>query len=285
MATKPASNGAVPDADGLRQIVGIGSVTAARLAAAGITTVDQLAALAPDELAAHGFHAHEDWIAQAQALVQLREDRARSRQPATPPPQRYALFKVKLLFAPDGSVQRTMATYMATESNGEVDRQWSGWDDTRIAEFIAEFAGLRPPAAPSAAAPEASPEQAVELVQGSIEPRPPGGEGRYKVLPAGQPFEVYLDLDLGAAVARMGQPLQWNATVLGRALGTEQREVLGVAQGQTGDGETIALSVPARPLPRGSYKLYACVSLERQVGPPLDEPIEGQLRSCLVEIF
>jgi hypothetical protein len=306
MATKHlrAGEGAPPPgADDLRQIPGIGPVIAGRLYAAGVTTFAKLADLSLDELAeCSGGYAVEEWITQAGALVRRPqsppEEREKTPAPATPerpagPPagaasptelsQRYALFTVKLLFAPDGGVQRMIVTHLPTESDGEVSSQWAGWDGQRLAEFVVERAGLR--VAPPAPAPTT--DSPVELIQGEIEARALGAEQRQLSMPCSQPFAVHLDLDLREAAARFGHPLRYGATVLARSLGEQRFATLGEAAEQTLQGDTAALSIIARPLPAGIYRLEARVRLSRPYGSaakPL-ESVEERLKGSMVELY
>jgi hypothetical protein len=122
--------------DDFQQIQGIGAAIDRRLHDAGILSYQDLAALAPEQIAARlaglaGLSpariASQDWVGQASRLA----------GPAAPtlpsePDQSYASFHVEFLLGVDGSVRRTKVHHHQSGT----DEAWAGWDEDRLLALL-----------------------------------------------------------------------------------------------------------------------------------------------------
>jgi hypothetical protein len=130
-----------PLADDFKRIPGIGPVIEAHLHRAGVVSYAQLAALSPQQIAKLIEHlpllsveriVRQDWVGQARALAAETSPPA----PETPPHRQYVSFLVELRLDGRAAVRRTRAVHL---QDGEEDT-WSGWDEKRLLQFVAEYA-------------------------------------------------------------------------------------------------------------------------------------------------
>jgi hypothetical protein len=187
--------------DDFQQIQGIGAAIDRRLHDAGILSYQDLAALAPEQIAARlaglaGLSpariAGQDWVGQASRLA----------GPAAPtlpsePDQSYASFHVEFLLGVDGSVRRTKVHHHQSAT----DEAWAGWDEDRLLALLrdhvpnlssqlpAEAANVPSSAAPAAAEPQTAVPPGAQLDRVTASGDQPDGAGQVETagLPAGLP--------------------------------------------------------------------------------------------------
>jgi hypothetical protein len=211
--------------------------------------------------------------------------------------QRLTSFVIELLVDEEGQSSRTKIMHIDT---GREDT-WKGWQERRLAEFIIELAGLRPsaaetrlPAAPSAgqippdrmmpetvladrmlSSPTSPPESRMEEKPQSIEMATVTGKPTFQesmsipspakrasgTLPADQPFEVRLALDLTEIGSLSNRPLNYQATLYAKNLQGSWRKSVGEADGHLEPAESRQIVIKGIPLPQGLYRLQAVVGL------------------------
>ena len=173
--------------DDFQQIQGIGAAIDRRLHDAGILSYQDLAALAPEQIAARlaglaGLSpariASQDWVGQASRLA----------GPAAPtlpsePDQSYASFHVEFLLGVDGSVRRTKVHHHQSGT----DEAWAGWDEDRLLALLrdhvpnmssqlpAEAANVPSSAAPAAAEPQTAVPPGAQLDRVTVSGDQPDG--------------------------------------------------------------------------------------------------------------
>ena len=281
--------GARPAGADFRVLRGVGPAVERRLRAAGIASYEQLAARSPAELAELlaglvGMTPERirqyDWAGQCAQLLAAPADGA-----AAAPRMRYATFTIELLLDEAQHARRTRVTHVQTGS----EQSWAGWDAARLSELICEVAGLQaeaPAFSPNIPAPEpaaAQPIRALPDAPGAVPalrlarleflPRSAGDTGR--LLRHGQPFDVGLTVELGAAGAGLG----YQALVYARNLSQGASTIVARAQGELPAGSKASLLLEGAPLPPGVYRTEALVVVSA-AGTPA-----GQLarRSAMLE--
>lgn len=206
-------------------------------------------------------------------------------------------FVIELLVDEEGQSRRTKIMHIDT---GREDT-WKGWQERRLAEFIIELAGLRlsaaetrSPVAPSAgptpqdrmmpetvladlmpSAPAFPPQSRMEKKPQSIEMATAAGKPTFQesmsipspakrasgTLPANQPFEVRLALDLAEIGSLEERPLNYQATLYAKNLQGTLRKSVGEADGHLEPAEKRQIVIKGVPLPQGLYRLQAVVGL------------------------
>lgn len=284
MSELVAPAAAQPAGADFRVLRGVGPAVERRLHEAGIVSYEQLAARSPAELAEilaglvgmtpERIRQH-DWAGQCARLAAQPADGA-----AATPRMRYATFTVELLLDEAQHARRTRVTHVQSGS----EQSWAGWDSARLAELIAEVAGLQPeapapaPAIPEPAAPAPVVVPATPIAESAAQPTlafppnvaaPPAPMlrlGRLEFLPrsAGDtgrllrhdtPFDVGLTLELGAD----GAELAYQALVYARNLSQSASTIVAQAQGQLTAASSASLLLEGAPLPPGVYRTEAMV--------------------------
>lgn len=138
------------DQEDLKKVKGIGAKVEARLKAAGITTLGQLARTPVNELAAvldglpGKYDAHrinrEKWVSQATALATVPAAGPAEDEPAKRVRHN---FTVEVQLAVAG--RDVVSSKVAHVQTGD-EATWAGWEAQRIVAFIEDRAGLRPSA-------------------------------------------------------------------------------------------------------------------------------------------
>jgi hypothetical protein len=256
-----------PPADDLRKIDGIGSVAALRLAEAGITTYQELAALTAERAAditgiAVGRIVNKDWIGQARQLAGNLPEDPQGRQP-------YTTFHVELLIDPDGAVRRTKIRHYQADT----EESWPGWDEEQFMAFFRARLALdtssgpvptpRPPPAPPTA----------PLPIHFEGPRPAEEGTRRSFRLDDQPTAVRMTLRVDRSGAIDADALEFVAEITARAVGGSNRHHLGSINGTTAFDQPSRLELTGPPLPPGLYSLAADVTVYRHGYQRGDEPL------------
>lgn len=148
----PQNNIASRKADNFRLIHGLPRSAKAKLHAAGILTFAQLAAMSPNEIAAAVGDSvkttaeqilREDWIGQAGKLTAA-NDNIVSDAESIPQPsanERRTSFALELKMNEKQKVKQTRVLHVESEQK-DAEEIWTGWDETRLLNFIARRAGI-----------------------------------------------------------------------------------------------------------------------------------------------
>lgn len=173
-SSRPQNTSSSRKADDFRLINGLPKTAKAKLHAAGILTFDQLAAMSPHEIVAAVADAdspdsetsaeriiREDWIGQAQKLAESRKAADASTSKSAPSLSRHAAgdrvtsFALELKLASDNQVKQTRVMHVESEEK-DAEMKWDGWNESGLLGFIANRAGLAPPASLKADEPAAN---------------------------------------------------------------------------------------------------------------------------------
>ena len=303
-----------PDGADFRVLRGVGPAVERRLREAGIVSYEQLAARSPAELAdilagLVGMTPERirqyDWASQCARLAAQPANDA-----AAAPRMRYATFTIELLLDEAQHARRTRVTHV--QSGGE--QSWAGWDSARLAELIAEVAGLQAetpapaPVMPEPVAPELVVAPALPALQAAAGPPPaPAPEiiraaplppapslclGRLEFLPRsaddtgrllrhGLPFDVGLTLELGAD----GAALAYEALVYARNLSQSASTIVAQAHGQLTAASSASLLLEGTPLPPGVYRTEAMVVVSTPTAAGQAVRRSAMLEGGLVQVY
>jgi len=275
--------------DDLKLIIGIGPAVEKRLYGVGVFTFAQLALLSSADIAAavadlSGLSAEritkQDWIGQARKLAA--ESAANEAQYATtlqiesekgasPSLEQYQLatFTIKFLLDEHNNVQSTYAQHVQSRRK----HTWTGWQKTRLLDFLSESAGLNiPPDEPDLMPAQVTesepltPLMAKPSLTGTLhvpEMEMLGVEsaGPRRTLAHDEPFEVRLTLDLSELLVPGNAPLHYKTSIYGKGRGRPGL-VIGEAQGTIIPRDRVAITVGGNTLPaEGIYQLTATVIL------------------------
>lgn len=270
-------------------IRGIGSGVNSRLHGAQILTFAQLAALSPEEIMATigkmpGMSAEriirENWIGQARERINTVDPSNPSDEQISQNHQRYATFKVELLVDETGSLRRTNILHIQSAENAS----WAGWEQARLAEFVASHAGVSAPCAEEIRAGFIA--QSVPLVRAPTNTQVllmdarKTGTGRLRefltipqkskipcmILSKDELFSIQLTLDLGDLAIPAQTRLNYEATVRARNMDGGAKQVIGQVCGTGLSADTITINVEGNPMPVGTYRLEAVVTLGPSIG-------------------
>jgi predicted flap endonuclease-1-like 5' DNA nuclease len=252
-----------PTPDDLQKITGIGAALAARLAEAGVTTYQELACHAPQQLAAltrvpSAKIVSQDWAGQARRL-------AGSALTEPDGQQKYATFHVELLIDADNTVRRTKTRHFQTDT----EESWPGWDDQRLIAVMRRKAALDAPAAkPPLPGPSGSPAPPPIHADGPS-PAEEGTTGTFRV--AGQPTAARLTFRVGPGLD--AGDMDYTVAVAARSLADGQCHPLAPADGTAATGRPVTLELAGQPLPPGIHRLEATVTVYGHRHQPGDPPL------------
>ena len=270
--------------DDLKLINGIGPAVEKRLHGVGVFTFAQLALLSSADIAAavvdlNGLSAEritrQDWIGQARKLAA--ESTAKNAQlvesatGTAPSMEQYQLatFAIKFLLDEHNNIQSTYAQHVQSRRK----HTWTGWQKTRLLDFLSESAGLNiPPDEPDLMPAQVTesepltPLMAKPSLTGTLhvpEMEMIGGEvsGPRRTLAHNEPFDVRLTLDLSELLVPGNAPLHYKTSIYGKGRGRPGL-VIGEAQGTIMPSDRVAITVGGNTLPEvGIYQLTATVIL------------------------
>lgn len=307
--TRPSGMAHFSQADDFTAIQGIGRAVNNRLHEAGILTFAQLAALSPgDILASIGSFpglsrkriTAQDWSGQA---LELADSAAASHPSIKKLPkdrQRYATFTVELLIDETNCLRRTHIIHI--QSSGEMS--WTGWDRSKLLDFIIASGEFNTPsedniltAGNSLHATEPIREKVprgagaltetsrlggmlhmkefVILPKGSVAPR--------MIIAAGQPYSVRITLDL-SEVTPIRDLLNYQLTVNAKNIFGGSRQMIKQTDGMVSWASPLFV-VEGMPLPPGTYRLEAIISLTQLLNQATPQPIVGSLEGPLLQVY
>lgn len=287
---------AITQADDFKRINGIKQGNENRLHQAGILTYAQLAAMQPEAILAALGKAigytrkrieDEDWAGQAKTLADEKQTAEQSMFR-----QHYATFTLELLLGEENEVRRTRIFHVQKDT----EEIWAGWDEARLAQFIARSAQVRlePEANPSAEA-EAG---AVLAPEDEPAPQPPisgapqmrqvaivAGEGRPRRLVAeGEPFTIHLALDLTQTQTPGADLLRYRVVASGHELKSHRRLALADLQGECSGGDLAEVDLPIQALESGTYRLEIA-ALVYPTGGSESDGLQALAEGGLLQVF
>lgn len=297
------THAALPAADDLQLIHGIGPGVESRLRNRGVATFAQLAALTPAELMAllsdlAGLSTErivkQDWIGQARELM----PDPPPAEPADPQArQHYATFTLELLLDTERAVRRTRLVHVQSEA----EELWAGWDAARLIELIAERAALQPAEPPPTEPPDREDddepfEQSLDLAAVAqpgpglagvarirrLELRSSGAQLPHQLLRHDTRFSALLTLELSGLVAP-GAPIGYTASIHARPIGGARSQV-GAARGTLAAADSVTISVPDLALAPGTYRPEALVMLY-EAGSPGGRGVTALLEGGLIQVY
>lgn len=298
------------DTDDFTQIKGIGPAFNNHLHKAGILTFAQLGALSPDDILkrlspAHGITAkqidRQRWVRQALDLASGNVVSNPSTRKLPQDHQRTAMFTIELLIDETNCLRRTKV--VDVESLQE--RRWSGWDETKLLDFMITVAGFSMPSKEpvpleSSTSPalesldetvpaltETIPEpdrfndmislkEFVTVLKGSTTPR--------MIIANAQPYFVRFVLELSKmtlAADLLNYELMVNAKNM---FGGSQHKVRQV-NGTISPNNPIVLEIDGTPLPPGTYRLGALVSLMYPSDESILQPMMAAFEGPLLQVY
>lgn len=289
-------------------IHGIGPAIERHLHQAGIGTFAQLAAKTPLELAAlvpgrsAEQIAHEDWTGQAREQAPVPIEAATKPGKVTPGNRQFdASFTIRLLLNEDHTVRYTQVV----DNHNKAVEQWADkWDEHRMIAIIRQGAALRlptiEPTSPVAVQAEPKPTGTVPakydpatraslsgtLHSQGFETLSADTNTPRCVLHRGLSFRVRLHLDLTEVVLPNDDQLECTATVYAKRLGDGPREVIGELCHTFAPRDDLTILVGSRPLPQGSYRLDAIVTLSQPtVEPATDADLRHFVKGGVIEVY
>lgn len=273
--------------DDLEAISGIGPTVANRLNKYGIRTFEQVAALTPVQAAELIDHVparriiKENWIGQARQLAAKRSGHAATNH------QHYATFTLEFLLDEHQAVRRTQVRHVQSGA-GET---WANWDEKRLLSFVADRGQLRMPAT---AAVDTATDQLTPLDDSTVAAHMPRltetkvslaseDEPRH-LLESGQPFYLWLTIDLSGLALPVDEPLDVTATVYGRDW-RDRCCVMGETRTVLTPADQLRVSLPGATVPPGVYRLSATAFLlQRTPASPLVRGWTTTLNSGLLQM-
>jgi hypothetical protein len=274
-----APRGSVDQSD-LKKVKGIGLKVEARLKAAGIATIGQLARTPVNELAAildeltGNFDAdriiREEWLSQAAALATVLAADMGEAEPLT---RIRHNFTVEVQSASAG--RDIVSSRIVHVQTGD-EATWAGWDRQRVVAFIEDRAGVRP------AATAVEPERAVpaETVPAETEPEPDAARSGWLGEPelplhtfgivaatgpevtAGRAITATVRFDAAALALPADRAARAKVDIYARRLSPGASILLGNAEAVFSPGEEVLIQIPCQLPPSGqSQGLFAAVQL------------------------
>jgi hypothetical protein len=302
-------------ADDFKIIHGIGPGVESRLHSRGVATFAQLAALAPNEIAAllsdvAGLSADritkQDWIGQARELAP--DSPGASVAPAEAEGrQRYATLTNELLLDEDDMVRRTRIVHIQDDH----EDTWAHWDEARLIDFIRrrfDPHGRRAEAQPAAVdtpatlapAIDEQPSPATLGADDALAPVPPmlagtprlrdlallpvGEERPHTLLNHAQRFVARLNLDMTDMAVPRGAEIAYTATLYARRLGG-RRALLGEARGTLAADDANIVEVRDLALDPGTYRLEALVALAQPNEADSSLGLSALLEGGLIQVY
>lgn len=274
--------------DDLKTISGIGSAVANRLNKYGIRTFEQVAALTPVQMADLIDHVpasriiKENWIGQARQLAAKRSGQAAPHQ------QHYATFTLEFLLDEHQAVRRVQVRHVQSGA-GET---WASWDEKRLLSFVADRSKLRIPATmttgavtdqltpPNETTAAAHMPRLIEMkvsLASEEEPR--------HLLESGQPFYLWLTVDLSGLTLPANEPLDVTATVYGCDR-DDRCCVIGETRTILTSADQLRISLLGATIPSGVYRLSATAFLlQRTPASPLARGWTTTLNGGLLQMI
>lgn len=260
--------------DDLKQIHGIGPALERRFHEAGIYRYAQIAAMNSDELASYftdltGLSprriAEYDWIGQAQKLSETKAAALDDLESGLPENRLHcSVFTIELLLDGANRAQRTRVMHVQSHNEGV----WEGWDEVRMAAFMAQNSGLVRTKSPR--------EDLAALTHAQGEDPLPGGRLKlqplevismipdtlHAMIQSEKPFHVSLHLDLREMQSPPNSTFDCNVTLYARHMGSSKATVAGSAVNKVrASDDLVLLEVEGHGLPVGIYRLEALVVL------------------------
>jgi len=257
--------------DDLQKIAGVGPVVVTRLAGAGITTYQDLAALTTERVAditgiSKGRIVNQDWVGQARRLA---DDAGEGCQDD----QRYETFHVELLINRDGEVRRTKVRHYQAST----EARWPGWDQERLIAYLRRQSALDTSPTPTPdTSPTPTPEPGPPPTPSAIHfqgPGPADDGTRRSFKLDNQPTAVRMTLRVDRSDAIDTDGLEFVIEVAARAVGSGNRHDLGSIKGTIILDQPSSLELIGPPLPAAVYSLAADVTVHRHGYQPGDEPL------------
>ncbi len=185
-----------------------------------------------------------------------------------------ATFTVELLLDENNNVHSTHVMHVQSRR----EHSWPDWPKVELVDFLGQSAGVNvtsvEPVLVTAEEPEHMPEVVAESTPLTAKPRLAGtlhlrdmriigaeSAGPRRILPRDQPFDVHLTLDLTEMTVPGNTPLNYKASIYGKSLGSRSGQVVGETQGTIILADTVNLHVEGSPLPEGTYRMAAMVTL------------------------
>jgi hypothetical protein len=271
----------VAGTDDLTRIAGIGAKTAERLNAAGIRNYADLASRSADDLvvllsdvAGMSSARLDGWRDQARELATATADEPARAVPQGSGPedsvpevageapsngQHYESFVVRVLLNTDGSIRRTTAQHVGTGT----ERHWPGLERQALSEFIEEAASPRlgersPRLGERGLAPTPIPTVRVEAQGGQLASSA-GLSLEHTLLRAAEPFTMTMTIDF-AGPAIDADRLAYSAVIVAKPMVGGPKQTVAQAHGLFAT-RSPTISIGAKGLPPGAYRLDAAVSL------------------------
>jgi hypothetical protein len=268
------------DQSDLKRVTGIGPKIEARLKAAGIANLGQLARTPVNELQAAleglrgGYDAdritREGWLSEAAALAAASTDTAREAEPAERVRHHFTV-EVQLAVA-SREILSSKVVHVETGDKAT----WGGWDGQRVVAFIEDRSGAHR-AGPAAAAED----EDLPAIEPAARPVPGATAGEAgvalhsfaMVLDSGPevtdsgPVTVALSFDAAALALPIDQPARAKIDVYARHPPVGKSYLVGGAMADISPGGPARIEVPA-DLPPGGYPvvLFAAVQLFAAAG-------------------
>jgi hypothetical protein len=263
------------DEDDLKRVTGIGPKIEARLKAAGITTLGQLARTPVNELQAAleglrgGYDAdritREGWLSEAAALAAATTDAAREAEPAERVRHHFTV-EVQLAVA-----NREIVSSKIVHVQTGDEATWGGWDGQRVVAFIEDRSGAH--RAGPAAVTEGEALPVLEPAPWPARAATAGEAGlalhSFAMVPdsgpevtASGPISVALSFDAAAIALPADQPARAKIDVYARQPPAGKSFLVGSEMADISPGEPVQIQVPG-DLPPDGYPvvLFAAVQL------------------------
>ncbi|MFN0120166.1 MAG: helix-hairpin-helix domain-containing protein [Blastocatellia bacterium] len=266
------------------EIPGVSQVIATQLRKEGIGTWEELAACAPEDLAARLEHMpdvsletiiSQRWIARALARAAGADALRVAAGQAGAGALRDVSFVLDIFLDETDHCHHTRILQV----RGNADTSWEGWDENRLVDFLVERSGLKPADAGAAQQSAMTNEFAGTLETcGAHDARP------VNLLSRERDFHVDLRLDRQALRLAAEQDVAWTARLSACDVDTRVRHVLREDRGFLGAADLIRLPVAREALPRGLYRFEALLSLQTLAPLPAASDVTARCGSP-VQIF
>jgi hypothetical protein len=199
---------------------------------------------------------------------------------------------VELLLDDAAKVHHTRIKYI----QDGVEDAWTGWDEARLMNFVAQYATLHlqaftpipEPVKPAPPQPTPAPQPVANANLGgkpslrTLAAAPIGVDGPHNFLDHAQPFDVYLALDLAEVDISREESLNYRATIYAKRLGGGSPQIIAEASGVIATTDTFNIKMRSTALPPGLYRLEAAVTLTLL---PTKSDLSVFLEGSLLQIY
>lgn len=200
--------------------------------------------------------------------------------------QRTALFTVEIVLAKDNTVYRMSALHV----QGLHSAVWEGWQAMPLLDFLVQQAEISLPYSNSTPIATEAPQTTSDGLKDSgivpvetgqadalatkvskptyvlhlreLETLPRGANRPRSILPAEQPFDVRLTLDLTNVADSLDNSLFYDIVITAKRLEDQTRHIIGEAHGIAASTESTTITVEGRAISEGTYRLAAEVVLK-----------------------